>query len=202
MSRYLPQRFWFSVLVLSVAFAALASSPSIRAQSPSTTWSAITENERSVVFGNSTSTANAIRVVCLTTATSTINATRTGVTYTGLQTALVVKSTVTVTQPVIVTVTSTTTIATCYAYSERFVATRFVSVPLVQYFEAQGTVTQTSSWHPGPCCVPGQTESTPMQAFVITLMLASLLAALVLLWATASGTRKGKRPPSDFKATP
>ncbi len=188
--------------MLAVAFAALASSPSIRAQSPSTTWSTITENERSVVFTHSTSTATAIQVVCLTTATSELYVTRTVVSYTGIQTVIVVKTTVTVTVPVVVTVTSTTTIATCYAFSQSVIASRTVSVPLVLYSEAQRTVTQTSSWHLGPCCVLGQTEPTPIQAFIIILILASLVAAFILLWATASRTRKKKRPPSDFKAIP
>ncbi len=202
MSRYLPQRFWLSVLVLAVAFAALAPSPSIRAQSPSTAWSTITENERSVVFTHSTSTVTAIQVACLTTATSELYVTRTVVSYTGVQTVIVVKSTVTVTVPAVVTVTSTTTIATCYAFSQNFIAARTIFVPLVLYSEAQRAVTQTSSWHLGPCCVPGQTEPTPMQALMIILILASLVAALVLLWATAFRTRKKKRPLSDFKAIP
>ncbi len=169
----MPRRFWMSVLFLAVAVVALASPPGTQAEAPSST---VTENVQSLVFAHSTSTTTVIQVVCLTTATSELNATRTVISYTGVQIVFVVRATVTDTVPVSVTVTSSTTINRCFAFSETFIATRVVSVPFVLYSEVQ-RATQTSTWHVGACCVPSQTQSTP----VIILVLASLVAALFLL---------------------
>lgn len=164
-----------AVLFLAVAVVALASPPGTQAEAPSST---VTENVQSFVFAHSTSTTTVIRVVCLTTATSELNATRTVISYTGVQIVFVVRTTVTDTVPVSVTVTSSTTINRCFAFSETFIATRVVSAPFVLYSEAQ-RVTRASTQHLEACCAPSFQFT---RALVASLILAALVLVVALTW--------------------